>query len=215
MKNQNKGFIVPVLIGIIALLIIGGGVYVYENKKVETPISTDVQGQQSNQNQQPTGQNTVVTPVTQNKPPQISTSNWKTYTDSTSGFSLKYPTGWQVLPSVGTLTRIAFGQAKNIGTAGYDGEWFIFVYSDSETNINNMRKSLGEETESISINGVSALRLVKVNYESILIKKNGKNYWINNGNIKNDQFSSFYNSLKFTPTVTTPTAGLLPNVIKI
>jgi hypothetical protein len=40
MKNNlyHKGFIVPVLLGVIALLIIGGGVYLYKNKKVEAPI---------------------------------------------------------------------------------------------------------------------------------------------------------------------------------
>lgn len=40
MKNNlyRKGFIVPVLLGVIAILIIGGGVYLYKNKKVEAPI---------------------------------------------------------------------------------------------------------------------------------------------------------------------------------
>ncbi len=37
MKNQ-KGFIVPILIAIIAVLIIGGVAYFYQNKKVEAPI---------------------------------------------------------------------------------------------------------------------------------------------------------------------------------
>src|SRR3989344_1843437 len=40
MKNSQKGFIVPVLIVIIALLVIGGGVYVYKNKKTEAPLNT-------------------------------------------------------------------------------------------------------------------------------------------------------------------------------
>ncbi|TSC71316.1 MAG: hypothetical protein G01um101448_1229 [Parcubacteria group bacterium Gr01-1014_48] len=45
MKNLQKGFIVPALLVIIALLVIGGGVYVYENKKSETPVpsTTDTQ----------------------------------------------------------------------------------------------------------------------------------------------------------------------------
>lgn len=46
MKNLQKGFIVSAFIAVIALLVIGGGVYVYENKKVEVPVSnvnTDVQ----------------------------------------------------------------------------------------------------------------------------------------------------------------------------
>lgn len=53
MKNSQKGFIVPVLLVIIAILVIGGGVYVYNNKKVETPIlPTGTEVQTTNQNQQ-------------------------------------------------------------------------------------------------------------------------------------------------------------------
>jgi hypothetical protein len=37
-NNLQKGFMVPVLIGIIAVLVIGGGVYIYKNKKVEVPV---------------------------------------------------------------------------------------------------------------------------------------------------------------------------------
>lgn len=37
MKNNQKGFVIPLIIIIIALLAIGGGVFVYENKKAEAP----------------------------------------------------------------------------------------------------------------------------------------------------------------------------------
>ncbi len=37
MKNLQEGFVVPLLIAIITVLVIGGGVYVYNNKKVEAP----------------------------------------------------------------------------------------------------------------------------------------------------------------------------------
>ena len=46
MKNLQKGFVVPLLLAIIAVLVIGGGVYIYNTKKLETPIlpvSTEVQ----------------------------------------------------------------------------------------------------------------------------------------------------------------------------
>ena len=51
MKNSQKGFIVPLLIAIIAVLVIGGGVYVYETKKTEAPV-VDTTTQQTN-NQTP------------------------------------------------------------------------------------------------------------------------------------------------------------------
>lgn len=57
MKNSQKGFVVPLLIAIIAVLAIGGGVYVYENKKAEVPVTVDSTIQQSNQSgsDHPTG----------------------------------------------------------------------------------------------------------------------------------------------------------------
>jgi hypothetical protein len=42
MKNKQKGFVIPLIIAIIAILGIGGGVYVYTNKKVVTPPVTNV-----------------------------------------------------------------------------------------------------------------------------------------------------------------------------
>jgi len=43
--NNNKGFIVPLLLGIIVLLAVGGGIYVYQNKKAEVPVVTDTNTQ--------------------------------------------------------------------------------------------------------------------------------------------------------------------------
>ena len=51
-KNLQKGFVVPILIAIIALLVLGGGVYFYTNKRIEKtevkpeilpPVSTSTQ----------------------------------------------------------------------------------------------------------------------------------------------------------------------------
>lgn len=67
MKNSQKGFIVPVLLVIIALLVVGGGVYVYENKKTEIPAVVDTGTQQSDQAQQQT--NTQTLPVTNQQNP--------------------------------------------------------------------------------------------------------------------------------------------------
>ncbi len=73
MKNFQKGFVVPVLLTIIALLVVGGGVYIYQSKKTETTPVTDTVIPQSNQVQQQT--NTQTPAVTQPKvtPATIST----------------------------------------------------------------------------------------------------------------------------------------------
>ena len=61
MKNSQKGFIVPALLVIIALLVIGGGVYVYENKKVEVPAP------QTSENKKGIIISLVVNPCSQNQ----------------------------------------------------------------------------------------------------------------------------------------------------
>lgn len=39
MKNSHKGFIVPLLIIVIGVLLVGGGVYIYKNNTVSAPVS--------------------------------------------------------------------------------------------------------------------------------------------------------------------------------
>lgn len=41
MKNLQKGFIMPALLVLIALLVIGGGIYIYQNKKAQAPAVVD------------------------------------------------------------------------------------------------------------------------------------------------------------------------------
>ena len=66
----------PLLLALIAVLLVGGGVYVYENKKTETPAVVDTVTQQSDQNQQQTNTQTppVVTPVNTTSKNQTSNS---------------------------------------------------------------------------------------------------------------------------------------------
>ena len=106
MKNLQKGFIVPLLLEIIAVLVIGSGVYVYKNKKTETSTVVNTETQQSGQNQQQT--NTQTPPVSATKqltltqaPPLFetpiltispsTTAGWKTYTNDKYKFEFKYP----------------------------------------------------------------------------------------------------------------------------
>ena len=73
MKNSQKGFIVPLLLAIIAILVVGVGVYIYSSKKAQVaPIS---------------GQNNLVATTTVTS----DNSNIKTYTNSQYGFQLQYP----------------------------------------------------------------------------------------------------------------------------
>ena len=69
MKNSQKGFIVPLLLVIIAVLVVGGGVYVYENKKAEVPAVVDTGTQQTNTQTPP-----VINTPTNTPPSQTGTS---------------------------------------------------------------------------------------------------------------------------------------------
>ncbi|MDE2233809.1 MAG: PKD domain-containing protein, partial [Patescibacteria group bacterium] len=74
MKNFNKGFVVPAVIAVIATLIIGSGIYVYEKNKQPSPA-----GQSG-------------TPDTS----LANTNGWKTYNNAAYNYSIKYPANWYI-----------------------------------------------------------------------------------------------------------------------
>lgn len=104
MKNLKGGFVVQALVAIIALLVIGGGAYIYEIKKAEIPVTTDIQVQQSNQIQQTSTQNNPVNSPVQEKPVslQTNTSDWKKYSDASISF--EYPALTSVKLDGGTIS---------------------------------------------------------------------------------------------------------------
>jgi hypothetical protein len=78
MKNLQKGFVVPLIIAIVAVLTIGGGIY-YSQKKSEVPSNT-ISGSNS-------------TASSKNVSDEM--SGWKTYRNDQLGFEFKYPSDWQ------------------------------------------------------------------------------------------------------------------------
>ena len=102
MKTSQKGFISPLLLALIAILLVSGGVYVYVQKKQVKVVDATIQ---TTLPVAPAGDNTeelfdyndVVISMTQN-------SDWKTYTNNKYGFSLKYPDINARLKSIGSWT---------------------------------------------------------------------------------------------------------------
>ncbi|HCH59374.1 MAG TPA: hypothetical protein DEV73_02020 [Candidatus Zambryskibacteria bacterium] len=99
MKNSKKGFIVPVLLAVIAVLAIGGGVYIYNKEKAEAPATVDTSTQQTN----------TETPSVNT---QADTSNWKTYTNTQYGFEFKYPANGYKFGAVNSNDTFAFGLSE-------------------------------------------------------------------------------------------------------
>lgn len=87
MKNTHKGFILPLLVALIALLAIGGGIYYSQKSKAP--------GQEKKQENTQTTTTTTNTPAsTQYTATNGQTAGWNTYTNSQLGFSLAYPSQW-------------------------------------------------------------------------------------------------------------------------
>lgn len=113
MKNKRKGFIIPLLIAIIAVLAIGGGVYVYKNKKTEESIVAGVIGppepkigessyqkdflQRMQKEKKDTNKKVVV-------PSLVWDTKWKDYKNDEIGIYFKYPGYFSDFPKLSTYS---------------------------------------------------------------------------------------------------------------
>jgi len=146
------------------------------------------------------------------------TTNWKTYTDSKNGFSIRYPSTWRSA-SLGE-NGIGFGP-KEIGE---DVLWGINVYDKSvypkEKIIDEAGKQFSDRkqnTNNIDINGIQTTRLITTTssipdwyLETIIIEYGSNFVTISNGAIndtklqtllgvpKGTTFKDFYSTFKFT-----------------
>lgn len=76
MKNLQKGFIVPLLL-IVALVLMGGGIYIYKNKNIEVSTPVNIGEHKSNEPQQQTNTQDF--------------SGLKIYENAKYKFSIQYP----------------------------------------------------------------------------------------------------------------------------
>jgi hypothetical protein len=140
MKNSQKGFVVPLLIVIIALLVIGGGVYVYENKKVGTPVVIDNATQQSDQVQQTNTQNPSVsnpknTPIIKTIPTSNPVSVRSSITVSSPNGGENYIAG-NVITVKWTSNNVPTTNVANVSLVREDGEYSgVTVDSQASANI--------------------------------------------------------------------------------
>lgn len=92
MKTTPRGFIVPILLVIIALVFASGGAYVYtQNKQANPLVSENTSLPMATSTTQTSDQTTSVTQI-----PDSQIAGWKTYTNTDYGFEVKYPSTWEV-----------------------------------------------------------------------------------------------------------------------
>ena len=105
MKNLQKGFIVPLLIGIIIIvvLLISGGAYIYQIKKTVQSESQNTQTQISNHTMTISDINISTKADIKSASPktvvvnqELSVTGMEKYTDSVFGYSFWYPSSWVV-----------------------------------------------------------------------------------------------------------------------
>ncbi|MFZ2804553.1 MAG: hypothetical protein WA001_05005 [Patescibacteria group bacterium] len=141
MEVNQKGIIV-VLVAIIAVLLVGVGIFLFENKTVEIP---------SSQVQQTTSQPPVVAQQNLGNGPS---SGMATYTNSQYGFSLDYPVETQVVTSTGNQIDISVdtpegGRIVVFNPVATQGSLTI----EAEPSANCMDTTSGAEPTHTTING--------------------------------------------------------------
>lgn len=179
MKNLQKGFIVPVILVIVALLAIGGGVYVYKSKQVKIPTVVGTETQQSNQAQQT---NTQIQPVTTKQ----NTSN-KTYRHPSGLYNISIPSNWIVSDVREGVAFSDLGKKEPIGyTSNYtslDHEVGIYLM-DKDPTIE--AKAMAEYSgrpyveEKVKISGIDSKRIIyketKAKSDSYIVPLNNNKF---------------------------------------
>ncbi|MEI7709296.1 MAG: PsbP-related protein [bacterium] len=167
MKNSQKGFIVPLLLAIIAVLVIGGGFYISQIKKSEAPATVTNETQQSNL-QSDTSDSKIFSEI---------------YQDIENGFYFNFPSDWSIVqPKTGLkgspesysyIQSPDFNQIKHEGEESYTelkqgAEIFVYVQkSPSAKTIKDLEEfnKLGRDSGSAFVDE----RIVKVDGKDALL----------------------------------------------
>ena len=143
MKNPQKSLIIRLSVLVIVLLVIVGGIFIYAQWNHPTVVVSDAIMAASSPdsfNNQPADNVTPVSPATTSASvgdisipltgtiPSLDISSWKTYTNATYGFSIKYPSG-QMVANVSEYNKakqaptsgIGIDSIEDISTASTDG----------------------------------------------------------------------------------------------
>jgi len=145
--ERSRGFIVPLIIAIVTVLVIGGGAYIYKTQKVEAPVvntnsatstlvgnDRDAHGCIGSAGYSWCAEKSKCLRVWEEKCEATTTDvtkGWETYTDAQYGFSVKYP---NIFPpevskdNITSSTNIIFHQ---VGDPNLYKGFFQVVISDN------------------------------------------------------------------------------------
>lgn len=136
---------------------------------------------------------------------------WVNYTSANYNVSFFYPKGWKISDSVANSEQpdgyVGIGVNPPNITSGI--QWSIQLYKSSETTVDKMIDQMDKQftdrlvaKEKISINGLPATKVLVTTAtipdsysEVVFITKDKMFYQIGNGAIKDDKFTTFYQSI--------------------
>lgn len=172
MKNLQRGYVIPLIIAVIAVLAIGGGIY-YSKNRTESSTTNNISG--SN-------------PDIQIQSALNETSEWQTYTSTRFGFSFKYPPNWYVNDNLG-VNSLSVGNYSYPPSNDRTPEDFIgiqFQYhtktaSESLRDIASRPSELGgfvPKVESVTIAGFNAIKSNEIGDGVYYLPKSQTEYMI-------------------------------------
>jgi hypothetical protein len=219
MKNNskfNRGFIVPLIVAIVAVLIAGGAYMIWRNNNVSTVTNDSANVSTTNttnsgQSVETANNVSISTPTPNN--------NWETYISTSTDFSIQYPQGWMVTeyqsPALGF--QVTFSSPSSTPTEtnlfgvkvyGADTKSVATLLNEYTTLIDKYIKIAGGKLQNsnLKISGVTATQLdidnsVPLQASSIFFGKGNYTYKIfETGPLyyRSSLFDQYYNSFKFT-----------------
>jgi predicted small secreted protein len=190
--NKQKGFVLPLVIAIMGLIIVAGSIYIYKNNTtkariVSATVNTDATTSQPN--------------VLDNRMP-----GWQSY--SNTDFNIQYPPEWSVndlKPTVSTGDHTVIFKSPNSTTTKpillSVESWESFGPRSAAAQIeqfSNLKYNRPDKS-SVVLGLISAVKFTDkvINGSWIIFEKDGYTYTLSSRNVDTATFQSFYKSLLF------------------
>lgn len=139
--QKPKSWLVWVMIVLGIIIVAGGGYYAWAKYSDQILIKLGIKEATSVANTDDTATDTADTATTTTDP----TADWKTYSNTTYGFSFKYPTDWLVKDMTSANKTLIEGMVgfygSNPKSVGEDGFFMIQVNSQALSKLINNEKT--------------------------------------------------------------------------
>jgi hypothetical protein len=196
MKTAQKGFILPLLIVLLGVVLVGGAYYVYEHGHAVSPSVPAIRNSIST-----TGSNTA---LSNTKPGYIpsqtatttgSTAGWQTYNNAQYGISFMYPAGWDQ-PIFSDLNAYGVDQKQLL----FSKQQLFITWGET---LNGKVQTIDDYTN-LLVNGSG--RVSDSSFQKGIIAINGENYITLSSN--NAVFNATTNDLSvLIPESSSPDSG--------